>query len=84
MINLERDCLEEDSRGISTKKQNNRTDKVYYFRAVSSFQHLKQSMRKEKRRRMLGRSEVELYHELLLVDPEATISPMVFLAFAPV
>ena len=33
---------------------------------------------------MLGRSEVEFYHELLLVDPEATISPMVFLAFAPV
>ena len=49
---------------------------------LSSFEHLKKSKRKEKRRLMLARSEVELYHELLLVDPEATISPMVFLAFA--
>ena len=69
-------------------QQSNKTTeqimKVYYFRAVSSFQQLKQSKRKEKRRLMLGRSEVELNHELLLVDPEATISPMVFLAFAPV
>ena len=66
-----------------SNKTTDRTDKVYYFRAVSSFQHLKESKKKEKRRLILGPSEVELYHELFLVDPEATISSMVFLTFAP-
>ena len=74
----ERDCFAENSRGISTKYQNNKTDKFYPLSNTLS------EARERKRGEMLGRSEVELYHGLLLVDPEAAILLMVFLAFAPV
>ena len=67
---------------VGFQRSNKTTEQIRSI--IFGLKHLKQSKRKEKRRLMLGRSEVELYHEVLLVDPEATISPMVFLAFAPV
>ena len=67
-----------NSRGISKKYQYNKTDKVYPLSNTLS------EARERKKEEMLGCSEDELYHGLLLVDPEAAISLMVFLAFAPV
>ena len=49
MINFKRDCFVEIRRGISTKQQNNKTDKVFCFWDVSSFQHLERSKRRGKR-----------------------------------